>query len=206
MPPGWNDTRELIAYVEQALVDLGSGGSILSEPATGPEDMATIVRLEERRSQERKAVLAKYGLIESPFQSDPQYATWKELEGELVPIAKSGNYAPLFRLLQIPAARAELDESTWGLLSDIGAGRYKRSKRRRQLTDAERFNKYRVHQATYLVPVITRMLRVWYPKRKRRVIKARAIEVTVAIVTEVRESTLTDQLRRGKRDRRRLPG
>jgi hypothetical protein len=57
MHPEWNDER-LIDYVAQALTDLSHGGSIISVPATGPNDAAAIAILNERRDQERKARLA----------------------------------------------------------------------------------------------------------------------------------------------------
>ena len=140
MRPAWNDEEALIDYVVQAILDLSRGGDpIPPVKATGPTDAAAHAVLNERRDHQRKAVLDKYGLTESPFRSEPKLIGWDELESELVPIAESGNYAPLFRLLRIPAARAALKESTWQLIVAIGSRQHKPKGRRRQ-TKAERFN------------------------------------------------------------------
>jgi hypothetical protein len=210
MHPDWNDKRALIDYVAQALTDLSGGGSIISVAATGPNDAAAHAVLNERRDQERKATLAKYGLAKSPFESNPVYktATWEETESECIALAEKGNYKRLFYLLLSPAARSALKESTWRLIVDIGTGKHKRPKNAPKLTDAERFNSRddgRTHRAAYLAPVVMRVLRAWHPEQKRNAIKARATEIVVDIMS-IDKSTLNDYLRRPKRDRRRLSG
>jgi hypothetical protein len=202
MRPEWNDKR-LIDYVAQALSDLS--GSIISVPATGPNDAAAIAILNARHDQERKATLAKYELAKSPFESNPVYktVTWEETESECIALAEKGNYKPLFYLLLSPAARSALKESTWHLIVGIGTGKHKRPKKPPKQTNAERFNRNPVHQAAYLAPVVMRMLSSWFPEQKESVIKGRAIEI-VADIKSVRESTLIEYLRRPKRDRHRL--
>jgi hypothetical protein len=233
MLPDWHDEKAQIAAVGEALLDLSyAAGSIRSVPATGPADIAAIKELNKRRDQKREAVLAKYELAEWPFMPsrkeilkalglpetasdeemrkaiadlppDPDSSTWEELESERVSMAKNGNYNPLLNLLRSPIARATLKESTWHLIADVGIGKHKRPKRRPKLTDAQRFNRNRGHRAAYLVPVIMRMLRAWYPDQKESAIKERAITIAAAI-TSVQESTLINHLRRPKHDPHRL--
>jgi hypothetical protein len=200
MRPDWNNKRALVEYVVQLIADLGQH---IDVPATGSTDAVAIALVAARR----QAVLVKYGLTKSPFESATRFSSWVELESELVPIAESGNYPPLFRLLVFPDARAAFKESTWRLISEIGTGRHKRPAHASRQTDAERFNRYRVHQAAYLIPVTMRMLRVWYPAQKDHAIKKRAIEI-VANIYQIRDSTLIEHMRRpteGRR-RRRFPG
>ena len=204
MRPDWNDKGALISYVVQAIADLGSGGPALTEKAEGPADTAAIIQLAERRDQERKNILAKYGLTKSPFGPHPEYSTstWEELERELVAMAESGNYARLFHFLKIPAARTAFQESTWRLISDIGTGQHKRPKHRPPETEAQRFNQNRLRKADYLFPVVLHLLRAWYPKQKGRAIRERAIEI-LANIELVRESKLIDHQRLSSRDPRR---
>ena len=207
MRPAWNDEEALIDYVVQAILDLSRGGDpIPPVKATGPTDAAAHAVLNERRDHQRKAVLDKYGLTESPFRSEPKLIGWDELESELVPIAESGNYAPLFRLLRIPAARAALKESTWQLIVAIGSRQHKPKGRRRQ-TKAERFNSRdsgRIHRAEYLVSIIYRLLSAWYPKQTEADHRDQALKIAAAIHGIKSDETLRTHLKRPKGDRHRL--
>ncbi len=195
-PPAWNDERELIGYVVQAITDLTSWGTVV--PAHGPTNVAAHAVLATRHDEQRKATLAKYGLSRSPFRSVPQYSE-ADLEAEAVALGKRGNY---LRLAILDRIRWPFRLSTAQLIADIKAGRHKRT-HRPPLTDAQRFNQTPIHQAAYLYPIVVRMLAEWYPAQPIGTINERAMAIVVDI-KQVSSETLRIYLRRSKRDRRRL--
>jgi hypothetical protein len=72
MRPDWNDTHALVDYVVQVIADLGQ---CIDVPAAGSTDAVAIARVAARR----QAVLAKYELTKSPFESTTRFSSWAEL-------------------------------------------------------------------------------------------------------------------------------
>jgi hypothetical protein len=183
--PRWKDETGLVAFVNQAIIDL----------LNDPED------------------ISKYGLKQWPFEDRGiGIVTWEMLESEAVDAAEGGNYAPLAKLFDPkhplnhpdikPPICASLTPKTYALVFDILSGR-KKPAHRPKLTDIERRAINPIHDAADEVPVVERMLHTWYPDQTANEIYNRTLYV-VAHRHQVRPETLAAHLKRSRGDRRRL--
>jgi len=184
--PHWKDEAGLVAFVDQAIIDL----------LRDPED------------------ISRYGLKQWPCEvRGTGIVTWKMLESEAVEAAMNGNYAPLAELLNPthplnrpeikPPICASLQPSTYALVADILLGRQKKPSHRPKLTEIERRAINPIHGAADEIPVVERMLRAWYPEKTAGQIYAQALSV-VARRHNMKSETLAAHLKRSKGDHRRL--